>query len=34
MRECVAESLYALELDPPPDGVSAARQVTLRFEPE
>jgi len=34
MRECVTESLYALELDPPPEGVSVGRQVTLRFEPD
>ena len=34
MRECVRESLYGLELDPPPEGVQEARQVTLTFEPE
>jgi hypothetical protein len=34
LRECVTESLYALELDPPPDGVRAGRQITLRFEPD
>jgi len=31
MRECVTESMYALELDPPPEGVTVARQVTLSF---
>jgi hypothetical protein len=34
MRECVTESLYALELAPPPEGVSVGRQITLRFDPE
>jgi hypothetical protein len=34
MRECMAESLYALELDPPPEGVSVSRQVTLELEPD
>jgi len=34
MRECVTESMYALELDPPPEGVTVARQVTLSFGPD
>lgn len=31
LLECLRESVYALELDPPPTGVRAARQVTLVF---
>lgn len=34
MRECTRESLFALELDPPPEGVSVAREITLRFDPD
>jgi hypothetical protein len=30
-RDCVTQQLYALELDPPPDGVTIERQLTLRF---
>lgn len=33
LRECVQESLYALELDPPPEGVSVARQLSLELHP-
>lgn len=33
MRECTSQSLHALELDPPPEGVSLDRQITLRFDP-
>jgi RNA polymerase sigma-70 factor (ECF subfamily) len=28
-RDCVTEQLYALELDPPPDGVTVKRQISL-----
>jgi RNA polymerase sigma-70 factor (ECF subfamily) len=28
-RDCITEQLYALELDPPPDGVTVTRQITL-----
>lgn len=31
LRDCMTETLYALELDPPPDGVRVERQVSLRF---
>ena len=31
IRDCVTQQLYALELDPPPDGVTVERQVTLKF---
>ena len=34
MRECMRESLHALELEPPPAGVEASRQVTLVLEPD
>ena len=30
-RDCITEQLYALELDPPPDGVTVKRRITLRF---
>jgi RNA polymerase sigma-70 factor (ECF subfamily) len=30
-RDCVMQQLYALELDPPPDGVTVERQLTLRL---
>jgi hypothetical protein len=28
-RDCITQQLYALELDPPPDGVRVKRQITL-----
>jgi RNA polymerase sigma-70 factor (ECF subfamily) len=28
-RDCITEQLYALELDPPPDGVTITRQISL-----
>ena len=31
LRDCMTESLYALELDPPPDGVRVEREISLRF---
>ncbi|HEY5936677.1 MAG TPA: RNA polymerase sigma factor [Kofleriaceae bacterium] len=31
IRECVIQQLYALELDPPPDGVSVEREIHLQF---
>jgi RNA polymerase sigma-70 factor (ECF subfamily) len=31
IRDCVTQQLYALELDPPPDGVSVEREVHLKF---
>lgn len=34
MRECMTESLHALELEPPPEGVEVSRQVTLDLSPE
>lgn len=34
MRECMQESMYALELDPPPEGIKVGREVTLRLEPD
>jgi hypothetical protein len=34
LRECMSESLYALELEPPPGGVQASRQVTLDLSPD
>ena len=34
LRECLRESIYALELDPPPEGVSESRMVTLDLNPE
>jgi hypothetical protein len=30
-RDCVIQQLYALELDPPPEGVTVERQLTLRL---
>ena len=30
-RECVAQQLYALELDPPPDGVTIQRELQLKL---
>jgi hypothetical protein len=30
-RDCVTQQLYALELDPPPDGVTVERELTLQF---
>jgi len=34
MRECMLNSVYALELDPPPEGVRIEREITLRFDEE
>lgn len=31
LRDCVTQQLYALELDPPPDGVSIERELDLKF---
>ena len=31
IRECVTQQLYALELDPPSDGVSVEREIHLEF---
>lgn len=31
MRSCLTEQLYALELDPPPAGVTVEREISLRF---
>jgi RNA polymerase sigma-70 factor (ECF subfamily) len=31
IRDCVTQQLYALELDPPPDGVSVERELHLEF---
>ncbi|HEV7558244.1 MAG TPA: hypothetical protein VGO00_22400, partial [Kofleriaceae bacterium] len=30
IRDCFTQQLYALELDPPPDGVTVVRQLTLK----
>ena len=30
-RDCITQQLYALELDPPPDGVTVKRQITLHL---
>jgi hypothetical protein len=30
-RDCISQQLYALELDPPPDGVTVTRQIELSF---
>lgn len=30
IRDCLSQQLYALELDPPPDGVTVQREVTLK----
>lgn len=34
LLECFKESIYALELDPPPEGVRESRMITLRLGPE
>lgn len=34
MRECMQNALYALELDPPPEGISVSRQLTLELAPD
>ncbi len=34
LRECMRQSLYALELDPPPRGLSVSRMVTLDLHPD
>ncbi|MEO8550073.1 MAG: hypothetical protein ABI678_08865, partial [Kofleriaceae bacterium] len=31
VRDCLTQQLYALELDPPPDGVTVTRQLSLSF---
>jgi hypothetical protein len=31
IRDCITEQLYALELDPPPDGVRVERELSLKF---
>jgi len=31
IRDCVTQQLYALELDPPPEGVSVERELHLKF---
>ena len=31
IRDCITQQLYALELDPPPDGVTVEREVHLKF---
>ncbi len=31
LRDCITQQLYALELDPPPDGVTVERQLSLKF---
>ncbi len=31
IRDCMTEQLYALELDPPPDGVRVERELHLKF---
>ncbi len=31
LRDCFTQQLYALELDPPPDGVKIERDITLHF---
>ena len=30
IRDCFVQQLYALELDPPPDGVTVAREIHLK----
>jgi hypothetical protein len=30
IRDCFTQQLYALELDPPPDGVTVQRELTLK----
>ncbi len=34
LRECMRQSLYALELDPPPQGLSVSRMITLDLHPD
>lgn len=34
LLECFKESIYALELDPPPEGVRESRMITLKLGPE
>ena len=34
LRECIQESLYALELDAPADGGSIERMITLKIRPD
>ena len=31
LRDCMTQSLYALELDPPPDGLRVERELSLKF---
>jgi len=31
IRDCMKQQLYALELDPPPDGVRIEREISLKF---
>lgn len=31
-QDCVTQQLYALELDPPPDGVTVERELSLNFK--
>jgi len=31
IRDCMTQQLYALELDPPPEGMRVERQVSLNF---
>ena len=31
IRDCLTQQLYALELDPPPAGVTVERELSLRF---
>ena len=31
IRDCFTQQLYALELDPPPDGVKVERELNLKF---
>ena len=31
IRDCMSQQLYALELDPPPDGVTVERELHLKF---
>ena len=33
-RECMIESLGALELEPPPEGIQVSRQITLDLAPD
>src|SRR6185312_5565214 len=30
-RDCITQQLYALELDPPPNGVTVERELQLKF---